>query len=190
MTSVAPAHRAAPHMTQTPDPTTTPQAQIAAPSAEAKPARSRLRDQIAENPLAGLMLAVLTFLGTVVVALLIFTLNSLGERIDDLGALIDGVEMRLGERIDRVEMRLGARIDGVEARMGRLEAKVDAGFAAQAAQIAELDARLTAQIAGLDRKQTALIAHLNATEAVEAALEHRLLIPDSGTTESEGESDG
>lgn len=63
--------------------------------------------------------------------------------------------------------------------MDRLEAKVDAGFAAQGAQIA-----------GLDRKQTALIAHLNATEAVEAALEHRLLIPDAAITESEGESPG
>jgi len=170
-------------MAQSPDPTTTPQAQIAAPSAEAKTARSRLRDQIAENPLGGLMMAVLAFLGTVVVALLIFTLNSLGERIDRvevrLVEQLDGVEMRLVERIDGVEMRLVERIDGVEARMDRLETRVDTGFAAQAVQMT-----------GLDRKQTALIAHLNATEAVEAALEHRLLIPDAAATETEGESPG
>ncbi len=172
MTSVAPAQRAAPQMTNIPDPTATPQAQTVAPAAGANPARSRLRDQIAENPLAGLMLAVLTFLGTVAVALLIFTLNSLGERID-------GVETRLGERIDGVETRLGRRIDRLEARFDRLEDKVDAGFASQGAQIAELD-----------RKMTALIAHLNATEAVDAALEHRLLTPDAGTTEPEGKSPG
>ena len=179
MTSAAPAHRAAPHMAQSPDPTTTPQAQIAAPSAEAKTARSRLRDQIAENPLGGLMMAVLAFLGTVVVALLIFTLNSLGERIDRvevrLVEQLDGVEMRFVERIDGVEMRLGARIDGVEARMDGLEARMDAGFAEHGAQIA-----------GLDRKLAALIAHLNATEAVDAALEHRLLIPNASAREPEG----
>ena len=179
MTSVAPAHRAAPHMTHTPDPAATPQAQDAGLSAEVKPARSRLRDQIAENPLAGLMLAVLTFLGTVVVALLLFTLNSLGERID-------GIEARLGERIDRLEIRLGERMDHLEVRMDRLEERM--GRLEE--RMGRLDARLSAQIAELDRKLTALIAHLNATEAVEAALEHRLLIPDVATTESEGERPG
>ena len=172
MTSTAPAHRAAPQMTHTPDPTTTPQAQAVAPFAEAKPARSRLRDQIAENPLAGLMLAVLTFLGTVAVALLIFTLNSLNESIDRL-------EVSLNKRIDDVETRLGERIDRLEARFDSLEDKVDAGFASQGAQIAELD-----------RKLTALIAHLNATEAVDAALEHRLLVPDAGALESDSEPPG
>ena len=165
MTSTAPAHRAAPQMTHTPDPTATPQAQMAASTVEARPARPRLRDQIAENPLlslfGGAMLGLLTFLGTVVVALLVFTLTSISDRIDSLG-----------ERIDRVEVSLGERI-------GRLEDKVDAGFAAQRAQIAETD-----------RKLTALVAMLNATEAVDAALEGRLLAPDGGTLEPEGEPAG
>ena len=75
---------------------------------------------------------------------------------------------------------------------------MDAGFAAQSAriaeldarltgQIAELDARLTAQIAELERKLTALIAHLNATAAVDAALEHRLLVPGDSAPEPKGE---
>ncbi len=197
MTSVAPAHRV-PHMTHTPDPAATPQAQDAGLSAEVKPARPRLRDQIAENPLfsllGGIVVAALTLFGTALVALLLFALNSINDRIDGL------------------EVSLGARMDRLEARMDRLEAKVDAGFAAQGAriseldarltaqiaeldarltaQIAELDARLTAQIAELDRKLTALVAHLNATAAVEAALEHRLLTPDAATTEPEGEPPG
>ena len=183
MTSVAPAHRAAPQMTHTPDPVATPQADAATSALEAGPTKPRLRDQIAENPLLslflGLTLAVLTFLSTLAVALLMFTLNdindgldSLGERIDgvevSLGERIDGVEVSLGERIDRVDVSLGERIDRVEVnlndRIDRLEAKVDAGFAAQGAHIVETD-----------RKLTALISHLNATEAVDAALEGRLL---------------
>ena len=160
MTSVAPAQRAAPQMTHTPDHVITPEAQAAVSADDARAARPTLRDQIAANPLLSLflalVLAVLTFLGTVTVALLIFLLNdindgldSLGERIDSaevaLGGRIDGVEMRLGERIDRVEMRLGERIDRVEMRLGEridrvemrlgeridgVEGKVDAGFSA------------------------------------------------------------
>ena len=159
MTSVAPAHRAEPPMTHTPDLPTTSQAQTVDDAVAERPARPRLRDQIAENPLLslgiGLTLALFTFLGTVTMGLLLFTLNDINDGLDNLG-----------ERVDRVEASLGERID-------RLEAKVDAGFAAQGAQIAELDARLTgqiaeldarltAQIAELDRKLTALIAHLNA----------------------------
>ena len=150
MTSVAPAHRAAPQMTHTPDPVATPQADAATSALEAGPTKPRLRDQIAENPLLslflGLTLAVLTFLSTLAVALLMFTLNDINDGLDSLGERIDGVEVSLGERIDR------------------LEAKVDAGFAAQGAHIVETD-----------RKLIALITHLNATEAVDAALEGRLL---------------
>ena len=192
MTSVAPAHRAAPHMTHTPDSDAPPQSQAAVSAVKPGAARPRLRDQIAENPLLSLFGVALTLFGTALVALLLFALNSINDRIDGL------------------EVSLSARMDRLEARMDRLEAKVDAGFARQGAQIAELDARLTAQIAELDarltaqiaeldarleiaeleRKLTGLIAHLNATAAVNAALEHRLLIPDAGTAEPEGEPPG
>ena len=190
MASIAPAHRATPQMTHTPDSDPTPQAQAgdpapaqaqaepaaapqaqaepvnpAGPAAEAEPARPGLRDQIAENPLlslfVGLTLAVPTLLGTVVAALLIFALGGINDRLDSLGERIDGVERSLGERIDN------------------LEDKMDAGFAAQGTQIFELD-----------RKLTALIAHLNAAEAVDAALDHRLLAPSGGTLDPEGEPPG
>ena len=180
MTSVVPAHRAAPQMTQTPDPTAVPQAEAGVAAVEAGSARPRLRDQIAENPLMSLFGGLMAVLGTVVVALLVFTLTGINDRFDRvemrLGERIAGVEMRLGERIDGVEMRLGERIDDVEARLGeridRLQVDMDAGFVAQGTQIAEAD-----------RKLTALVAHLNAKESVDAALEGRLLIPDAATTE-------
>ena len=169
MTSAAPAHGAAPPMAYTPDPAAGSETQTVDDAVTDRPARPKLRDQIAENPLAslvvGLALALFTLLGTVVVALLVFALNSFNDRFDDLEA----------------------RMDRLEARMDRLEEKVDDGFAAQGARIAELDARLTARIAELDRKLTALIAHLNATAAVDAALEHRLLVPGAGTLESSDE---
>ena len=179
MTSVVPAHRAEPPMTHTPDPATTSQAQTADDAVAAPTTRSRLRDGIAENPLLslffGLILALLTFFGTLTVGILLFFLNDINDGQDSLGERIDRVEVSLGKRFDRVDQR----IDGLEARM-------DAGFAEQGAKIAELDARLTAQIAELERKLTALIAHLNATEAVDAALEHRLLIPNASAREPEG----
>ena len=160
MTSVAPTHRAAPQMTHTPDPATTSQAQIV-DDAVAVPARPRLRDQIAEHPLLSLVVGL---------TLALFTF---------LGTVVAGLLLfALNDMNDGLDS-LGERID-------RLEAKVDAGFAAQGAQIAELDRR----IAELDRKLTALIAHLNATEAVEAALEHRLLFPSAGVSEPEGEPPG
>ena len=94
MTSVAPAHRAAPQMTHTPDPVATPQADAATSALEAGPTKPRLRDQIAENPLLslflGLTLAVLTFLSTLAVALLMFTLNDINDGLDSLGERIDG----------------------------------------------------------------------------------------------------
>ena len=168
MTATAPAHRPAPHMTHTPDPDTALQSQAAGLAVEAGTARPRLRDQIAENPLlslfAGLIVGLLTFLGTVVVALLVFALTSINDRFDSINDRFDSLE---------------GRMDRLEDRMDRLEDKVDAGFAAQGAQIAELD-----------RKLTALIAHLNATEAVDAALEHRLLIPGATAAEPGDEPPG
>ena len=166
MTATAPAHRAAPHMTHTPDPDTPLQSQAAGSAVEAGTARPRLRDQIAENPLLSLFGALMTLGGTAVVAFLIFSLTSISNRIDGvevrLTERIDGVEMRLGERIDRLEVRLTDRID-------RLEDETAAGFAAQGAAIAEND-----------RKLTALVAMLNATAEVDAALEGRLLVPSGG----------
>lgn len=125
-------------MSQTPDsqPAEASSQAAARTATAAKPARPGLRDQIADNPL-------LTLLGTVVVALLVFTLTGTNSRID------------------------------------RLEDKVDAGFAAQGDKIEQID-----------RKLTALIAALNATEAVDAALEGRLLGSDAGGSEPGGAQAG
>ena len=95
MTSVAPAHRAEPPMTHTPDLPTTSQAQIVDDAVAERPARPRLRDQIAANPLLslgiGLTLALFTFLGTVTMGLLLFTLNDINDGLDNLGSASTGL---------------------------------------------------------------------------------------------------
>ena len=187
MTSVAPAHRVEPPMTHTPDPAPTSQAPTVDSAVAERPARPRLRDQIAENPLAslavGLVLGLFTLLGTVVISLLVFALNGFDDRFDRLEARMD----RLEAKVDAGFAEQGAQIAELDARLTGQIAELDARLTGQ---IAELDARLTGQIADLDRKLTALIAHLNATAAVDAALEHRLLVPGAGTLESEGEPPG
>ena len=107
--------------------------------------RPTLRAQVAENPLA-------SFLGAVIVALLVSMLATSNIGID-----------RLADRIDRQ----GDRID-------RLEDKVDAGFAAQDAKFDDRFDELDAKFDEMNLKLTALIAKLNATDDVDAAVEGRL----------------
>ena len=131
-----PAAQALPHMADTLDPqppqhmadTPDPQPPQHTPAAAAvTTARPRIRDQIAQNPLASL-------LGALIVVLLGFNLTVTHDRIN-----------RLEDRITRFEHTVDARFDSLES-----------------------------DVAEINLKLTALIAHLNATEAVDAALEGRL----------------
>ena len=70
-------------------------------------------------------------------------------------------------------------------RIDRLEDRMDAGFAAVDARFDAQDARFDAQDAKIDEinlRLTALIAALNATDEVDAALEGRLLDPDTAAS--------
>ena len=142
MTSTAPIPAAAEVPLMDPD-TIDPDTRADPAGLRAKPAaRATLRSQAAENPLA-------TFLGLVVVALLVAMLTT-----------------------------TNVRINRVEDSVSSLEDKVDAGFAAVDAKFAAQDAKFDALDAKFDEmnlKLTALIAALNATGEVEAAVEGRLL---------------
>ncbi|MDE0161441.1 MAG: hypothetical protein OXL98_06840 [Acidimicrobiaceae bacterium] len=152
-----PAAAAAPSMAHSPDsePAPTPRAGAAARDGAGTLAagRTRLRDQIAANPLLSLFGAVLAgilgFMGTVVIALLAYTLATTNDRFAE-------VNDRFAE---------------VNDRFARLEAKVDAGFAAQDAKIDEINLKLTA-----------LIAALNMAPEVGAALQGTLLDPAAAGT--------
>ncbi len=71
------------------------------------------------------------------------------------------------------------RISRLEDRVSRLEDRVDAGFAKVDERFAQQDAKLDE----INLKLTALIAALNATAEVEAALDGRLLDPNTTPTD-------
>ena len=66
-------------------------------------------------------------------------------------------------------------------RITRLEDKVDAGFAQQDAKFDERFAQQDEKLDEINLKLTALIAALNATAEVEAALDGKLLAPNTTT---------
>lgn len=113
---------------------------LASPPAVA--ARPTLRGQIAENPLA-------SFLGAMVVALLVSMLATTNIRINRLE--------------DRVDAGFAAQDAKFDAKIDKLDAKFDAKFDQLEAKFDEMNLKLTA-----------LIAKLNATDDVDAALEGRL----------------
>ena len=138
--------------------------------------RSRRLAILGDNPLLTLVVtgaaALLTVLGTVAVALLLFILNDHSNRLDRLeDTVADGFAAQ-SAKIDEVDRRLTAQIGELDrkltAQIGELDRKLTA-------QIGELDRKLTAQVGELDRKLTALIAALNMTDELDAALEGRLL---------------
>ena len=69
-------------------------------------------------------------------------------------------------------------------RITRLEDKVDIGFAQQDAKFDERFARQDEKLDEINLKLTALIAALNATAEVEAALDGRLLDPNTTPTDN------
>ena len=104
-----------------------------APSTQAPPqartaAASRLRTQVAENPL-------LSFFGLLIIALLAAAIAGPNIRINDTN-----------ERIDRLEARMAAGFDDVDDRFN----DVDARFNEVDARFDELDLKLTALIATLN----------------------------------------
>lgn len=130
--------------------------------------KQRVGKQLIDNP-------VQTFFGTVIVALLVFTLTSTNARIDDVHASINA-------RIDDINTSINARIDDVNDRITRLEEKIDARFMA-------IDARFTAlekDVAEINLKLTALITAFNVTPEITAAQEGRII---SDTQDADDEPD-
>ena len=157
-----PTHGAHPQMAPAADSQPDPTVPAPAPAVRAAPG---LWSKLTDNPvltIVGTAIAgLLTILGTVAVGLLIFTLNGIDNRLS-----------RLEDNVDAGFAAVDARFADQDAKIAELDLKLSA-------QIAELDLKLSAQIAELDRKLTALIAALNVTDEIEAALEGRLLDPDT-----------
>ena len=141
-------------MAYTPDPRPDP---AAAAEAQTAAAGGRRWAILGDNPLLTVIATgIVTLLATGSVALLIFSLNNLHNRID------------------RLEDTMNARFAAQDEKIDELDAKIDELDLRLTTKIDELDAKIDA----LDLKLTALIAALNKTVEVDAAIEGQLL--DSG----------
>ena len=153
MTSTAPIPAAAEAPLMDPD-TIDPDTRADPAAPRAQPAaRATLRSQAAENPLA-------TFLGLVVVALLVAMLATTNVRIN-----------RVEDSVSSLEDKVDAGFAAVDAKFAAHDAKFDAKFDALDAKFDALDAKFDE----MNLKLTTLIAALNATDEVDAAVEGRLL---------------
>ena len=165
-----PAAQALPHMARTPEPS--PATAVSSDTADVRAAgRTRIRDQVAENPL-------MTLFGTVLVALLMFNFTVTHSRIGDTNDRISDTNDRIGrleDRVARLEERVTRFEERVDARFQAQNAKMDRLFEAQDAKIERLFEAQDAKIDEISLKLTALIAVFNATAEVDAALEGRLL---------------
>ena len=139
-----------------------------------------VRDKVAENLLT-------TILGSVVVALLGFTLVSSNVRITRLEDKVDTRFLAQDDKIERGFSELDAKIDGLEERMdarfAAQDAKIDARFAVQDEKFAVLDEKIAVldeKIDEISLKLTALIAGLGMTGAVEAAVDRPVVAPSTG----------
>ena len=138
-------------MAHTPEPQPpehTPAAAAATATATAT-ARPRIRDQLAQNPLA-------SFLGAVIIVMLGFTLTTSYDRITRLE--------------DKIDARFAAQDEKIDAKFAQVDARFDS---------------LESDVAEINLKLTALIAALNATDAVDAALEGRLTGADTANATDE-----
>ena len=116
-------------------------------------ARATLRAQVAENPLA-------SFLGAVVVALLVSMLATSNIRINRLEDKIERLEDKVDAGFAAQDAKIDAKFDKIDAKFDKIEAKFD-----------DLDAKFDE----MNLKLTALIAKLNATDEADAAMEGRLI---------------
>ena len=125
-----PAAHTPPHMAHTPDPQPPAHTPAAAAVTATAAARPRIRDQIAENPLA-------SFLGAVIIVMLGFTLTTSYDRIT-----------RLEDKIDTRFAQVDARFDSLESDVGEINLKLTALIAALNATD-PVDAALEGRLTGI-----------------------------------------
>ena len=147
--------------------------------------RSAVRE-VVEQPLLVLM-------GTLIVALLGIAFVNLNNSVGLLDSRIDRVEVRIDRLEDNLSSRFAAQDAEFETKFAELDAKFEAKFDEFEAKFDEFEAKfdeldakfeakfevLDGKIDELNLKMTALIAALNATTQVEAALDGKLLNPES-----------
>ena len=151
-----------------------------APTTEPDTARKYLEhllQKLLENPLQA-------FLITVVVFLFGFVLTQTNDRISETNDRITRLEDKVDTGFARIDERFTQQDAKFDERFAQLDAKFDERFAQLDAKFDERFAQQDAKFDEINLKLTALIAHLNATAEVEAALDGRLLDPNTTPTDN------
>ena len=151
-----------------------------APTTEPDTARKYLEhllQKLLENPLQA-------FLITVVVFLFGFVLTQTNDRISETNDRITRLEDKVDTGFARIDERFAQQDAKFDERFAQLDAKFDERFAQLDAKFDERFAQQDAKFDEINLKLTALIAHLNATAEVEAALDGRLLDPNTTPTDN------
>ena len=133
----------------------------APPTTEPNPARRWI-----ENPMQTLLVTVLVFLFG-------FVLTQTNDRITRLEDKVDAGFVRIDERFAQQDQKLDERFAQQDTKFEERFAQLDERFAQQDTKFDEINLKLTA-----------LIAALNATAAVEAALDGKLLDPNTTPTDN------
>ena len=143
--------------------------------AESRRATAGVRERIGYGTLVAGMVAFIVAIIGVSAVLLRFSLDAIGDRIDDTNAAVAAN----GERITRLEERMDARFAQVDARF----AQVDARFAQVDARIAQVEARLVELDERIDEVAENVVRILAILETRDDAVVESSLKRDSTSTE-------
>ena len=165
-----------------------------APTTEPDTARKYLEhllQKLLENPLQAFLITVVVFLFGFVLTQTNDRISETNDRITRLEDKVDTGFARIDERFTQQDAKFDERFARIDERFARIDerfAQQDAKFDERFAQLdAKFDERFAQQDAKFDEinlKLTALIAALNATAEVEAALDGRLLDPNTTPTDN------
>ena len=134
-----------------------------------------VRERIGYGTVVAGMVAFIVAIIGVSAVLLRFSLDVIGDRIDDTNAAVAAN----GERITRLEERMDARFAQVEARL----AQVDARFAQVEARLVQVDARLVELDERVDEVAENVVRILTILEARDDAVVESSLERDGTSTE-------
>ena len=158
-----------------------------APTTEPDTARKYLEhllQKLLENPLQAFLITVVVFLFGFVLTQTNDRISETNDRITHLEDKVDTGFARIDERFTQQDTKFDERFARIDERFAQQDAKFDERFAQLDAKFDERFAQQDAKFDEINLKLTALIAALNATAEVEAALDGRLLDPNTTPTDN------
>ena len=128
----------------------------------------------------GFIGVVVTLFGSVIIGLLLYTLNNLSDRITTVEARITTTEANLNDKLEDMDDKLEdveEQLTGLSLRQAAMEEQLT-GLSLRQAAMEEQLTGLSLRQADVDETLSVLVAILNARREVEAAKAHEIIIPD------------